>query len=134
MAAYIIGFIALFILSGIGNGSVYKMIPSIFDAKSRSLDHLTLVEQAAWSRRFSGALIGVAGAIGALGGVGSNVVLRTSYVSAAHSATMAFWVFLGYYALCATITWFAYVRVPTKVPASIPVAAGEASLGAGAQA
>ena len=58
----------------------------------------------------AGALIGIAGAIGALGGVGINLVLRASYLSAAHSATMAFWVFLGCYVLCATITWFAYVR------------------------
>src|SRR5262249_31941848 len=34
LAAYVMGFVALFILSGIGNGSVYKMIPSIFDAKA----------------------------------------------------------------------------------------------------
>ena len=63
----------------------------------------------------AGALIGIAGAIGALGGVGINVVLRASYLSPANSATMAFWVFLGFYVLCAAITWFAYVRTPTKV-------------------
>src|SRR2546425_1556155 len=89
MTAYVIGFIALFILSGLGNGSTYKMIPSIFEAKSRSLDHLTPMEQSAWSRRMAGALIGIAGAIGALGGVGINVVLRASYLSPAKSATMA---------------------------------------------
>ena len=38
MTGYVVGFIALFLLSGIGNGSVYKMIPSIFEARSRSLD------------------------------------------------------------------------------------------------
>ena len=38
MGGYVVGFIALFLLSGIGNGSVYKMIPSIFEARSRSLD------------------------------------------------------------------------------------------------
>ena len=66
-----------------------------------------------------GALIGIAGAIGALGGVGINLVLRASYLSAAHSATLAFWVFLGCYVLCATITWFAYVRRPVGVPALV---------------
>jgi NNP family nitrate/nitrite transporter-like MFS transporter len=130
----VVGFIALFILSGIGNGSVYKMIPSIFAAKSRGLDDLTPAQQTAWSQRFSGALIGIAGALGAFGGVLINVVLRASYLSAAHSATMAYWVFLGYYVLCAAVTWFAYVRMPTKAPASTLEAAGEASLGAGAQA
>jgi MFS transporter, NNP family, nitrate/nitrite transporter len=123
MIAYVVGFIALFILSGIGNGSTYKMIPSIFEAKSRSLDHLSPMEQSAWSRRMAGALIGIAGAIGALGGVGINVVLRASYLSPAKSATMAFWVFLGFYVLCSVITYFAYVRTPTKAKAIAPTPA-----------
>ena len=32
---FLIGFIALFVFSGIGNGSAYKMIPAIFRAKAR---------------------------------------------------------------------------------------------------
>ena len=40
---YVVGFIVLFILSGIGNGSTYKMIPSIFEAKAQGHDE--------WSRR-----------------------------------------------------------------------------------
>jgi NNP family nitrate/nitrite transporter-like MFS transporter len=36
MIRYVAGFIALFILSGIGNGSMYKMIPMIFGARSHS--------------------------------------------------------------------------------------------------
>jgi NNP family nitrate/nitrite transporter-like MFS transporter len=120
LAAYVAGFVALFILSGIGNGSVYKMIPSIFDAKAQSRDGLGQPEKADWSRRMSGALIGIAGAIGALGGVGINIVLRASYQSPAKSATTAFWVFLGFYVLCAVITWFAYVRTPSRVHAPQP--------------
>ena len=37
---YVVGFILLFILSGIGNGSTYKMIPSIFEAKAQGQDEL----------------------------------------------------------------------------------------------
>jgi len=59
LGGYVVGFIALFLLSGIGNGSVYKMIPSIFEARSRSLD-VSESERAAWSRAMSGALIGFA--------------------------------------------------------------------------
>jgi NNP family nitrate/nitrite transporter-like MFS transporter len=132
MVAYVVGFVVLFILSGLGNGSVYKMIPSIFAAKAHSLVGVAPADAAAWSRKMSGALIGVAGAIGALGGVGINLVLRASYLSAAKSATSAFWVFLGFYVLCAVITWAAYVRRPTAaaVPGGAdaklnkPVAAG----------
>ena len=32
---YLVGFIALFVFSGIGNGSTYKMIPAIFRAQVR---------------------------------------------------------------------------------------------------
>jgi NNP family nitrate/nitrite transporter-like MFS transporter len=126
MGAYVVGFVALFVLSGIGNGSVYKMIPSIFAAKSQGLDSMSPAEAADWSRRMSGALIGIAGAIGALGGVGINLMLRASYLSAAKSATMAFWVFLGFYVLCAVITWAAYVRRPTSAPAAKPAAIEDA--------
>ncbi|SEH75812.1 MFS transporter, NNP family, nitrate/nitrite transporter [Mycolicibacterium rutilum] len=114
MAAYVAGFILLFILSGIGNGSTYKMIPSIFEAKARGRDGLSREEKAAWSRSMSGALIGFAGAIGALGGVAINIVLRASYVSDAKSATNAFWVFLAFYVVCAVVTWFVFLRMQTS--------------------
>src|SRR5690242_2390208 len=91
MVGYVVGFIALFILSGIGNGSVYKMIPSIFEARSRSLD-ISESGRQHWSRAMSGALIGFAGAVGALGGVGINLALRQSYL-AGGSATAAFGIF-----------------------------------------
>jgi NNP family nitrate/nitrite transporter-like MFS transporter len=61
----------------------------------------------------SGALIGFAGAIGALGGVFINVVLRASYVGAAKSATNAFWVFMAFYVICAIVTWFVFLRIHT---------------------
>src|SRR5262249_47570897 len=80
MIGYVVGFIALFVLSGLGNGSVYKMIPSIFEARSRSLN-ISEPERQHWSRAMSGALIGFAGAIGALGGVGINLALRQSYLT-----------------------------------------------------
>ena len=114
MAGYVIGFIALFLLSGIGNGSVYKMIPSIFEARSRSLD-VPEAERVAWSRAMSGALIGFAGAIGALGGVGINMALRQSYLSS-HSATTAFWIFLTFYVVACVVTWAMYVRRPVSAP------------------
>ncbi len=114
MAAYVTGFILLFVLSGIGNGSTYKMIPSIFEAKAQGRDEWSREDKAAWSRSMSGALIGFAGAVGALGGVFINVVLRASYVSDAKSATNAFWVFLGFYVICAIVTWFMFLRMQTS--------------------
>lgn len=118
MTGYVVGFIALFVLSGIGNGSVYKMIPSIFEARSRSLD-VSEPERVAWSRAMSGALIGFAGAVGALGGVGINLALRQSYLSS-HSATSAFWIFLAFYVLACAVTWVKYVRTPVSAPVHTP--------------
>ena len=125
MTAYVLAFIALFVLSGIGNGSTYKMIPSIFEAKSKSLDGLDREQRATWSRNMSGALIGFAGAVGALGGVGINLVLRASYTGAAKSATNAFWVFLAFYVVCAVVTWFVFLRRPTLETRSTPAVEGE---------
>ncbi|WP_101950752.1 NarK/NasA family nitrate transporter [Mycobacterium sp. 3519A] len=114
MTGYVVGFIVLFLLSGIGNGSVYKMIPSIFEARSRSLT-VPEADRVAWSRAMSGALIGFAGAIGALGGVGINMALRQSYLSS-HSATAAFWIFLAFYVVACAVTWAMYVRRPVSAP------------------
>ncbi|MGV0781376.1 nitrate/nitrite transporter [Mycolicibacterium sp. XJ766] len=110
MSGYVIGFVALFLLSGLGNGSVYKMIPSIFEARSHSLD-MSEEDRQHWSRSMSGALIGFAGAIGALGGFGINMALRQSYLSSG-SATAAFCLFLAFYILASACTWFRYVRRP----------------------
>jgi NNP family nitrate/nitrite transporter-like MFS transporter len=121
MVGYVLGFVALFVLSGIGNGSVYKMIPSIFEARSRSLD-VDEDSRTAWSRAMSGALIGFAGAIGALGGVGINLALRQSYLSSG-SATAAFWLFAAFYVLASVVTWLRYVRTPNI--AGLTPAAGQ---------
>lgn len=126
LVALIGGFVALFVLSGIGNGSVYKMIPAIFEARSHSLG-ASPEQRVHWSRSMSGALIGIAGAVGALGGVLINLVLRASYQGAAHSATAAFWVFAGFYLCAAVITWARYVRRPHASATSEHLAAATAS-------
>ena len=109
LAAFIAGFTVLFLISGIANGSVYKIIPTVFEHKARANAALSAMEKVIWSRKMSGALIGIAGAVGALGGVGINLVLRSSY-KAHQSATAAFWVFLGFYVLAGIVTWWFYAR------------------------
>jgi NNP family nitrate/nitrite transporter-like MFS transporter len=134
-------FMAIFLLAGMGNGSTYRMIPSIFaelgrkEASEKGLDEkqtaLDFKHQAA-------AVIGIAGAIGAFGGFLIQVVFREASlgVSAAVKAatppeklavaqSMADWsipalyVFLGAYLVFAGITWFFYLRTSfatDKVP------------------
>ncbi len=111
MTCYVVGFVILFVLSGIGNGSVYKMIPSIFDAASRSLD-ADEKTRADYSRSMSGAVIGITGAIGGLGGVVINLTLRNSYLSHG-TATVAFWDFAAFYVVAALVTLRFYVRIPS---------------------
>lgn len=108
MVAYVIGFAVLFVLSGIGNGAVYKMIPSIFHATSRSLE-ADEEARANYSRSMSGAVIGITGAIGGLGGVAINLALRTSYLTSG-TATAAFVDFACFYVAAALITFAVYVR------------------------
>jgi len=131
LAAYVVGFILLFILSGIGNGSTYKMIPSIFEAKAQGKEGWSREEKASWSRSMSGALIGFAGAVGALGGVFINIVLRASYVGDAKSATNAFWVFLAFYVVCAVTTWFVFLRMQTRANTGVPVGKSAEPVAAG---
>lgn len=108
LPVFLIGFIALFVLSGLGNGSTFKMIPGIFQAKAAA-QGLTGEEAASYGRRLSGAAMGLIGAVGALGGLGINLAFRESFGSA-HSGTPAFVSFLAFYALCSAVTWAVYLR------------------------
>lgn len=114
VALFIGGFLLLFVLAGMGNGSVLKMIPSIFEARSRSLQR-SEAERRHWARSHSGALIGFATAIGAFGGVAINLTLRQSYASSG-TETPAFWAFLATYCAVAALTWVRYVRRPPYAP------------------
>ncbi|GLY00566.1 MULTISPECIES: nitrate/nitrite transporter [Actinoplanes] len=98
---YIVGFIILFVLSGLGNGSTYKMIPAIFRQKYAGDDHQ--------ARRISGAVIGIAGAVGAVGGVLVNLAFRQSFLTY-KDADAAYIAFIAFYALCVLITWAVYLR------------------------
>lgn len=91
---YVGGFMTLFMLSGIGNGAVYKLIPSVFEALSHRVGNGE-VDRRRSSEAMSGAVIGFVAAFGALGGVGINLALRQSYVSTC-TDTPAYWIFLAF--------------------------------------
>ncbi|ARP70487.1 NarK/NasA family nitrate transporter [Streptomyces pluripotens] len=107
---FIGGFIALFVLTGVGNGSTYKMIPGIFRAKAAATG-MVGEEAAVYARRLSGAAMALIGAVGALGGLGINLALRQSFLSVG-SGTGAFVAFLLYYSVCFAVTWAVYLRRP----------------------
>jgi NNP family nitrate/nitrite transporter-like MFS transporter len=123
-AAYMV----VFLLSGMGNGSTYRMIPSIFAAlgRRRGDDDGTRAE----FKRQAAAVIGIAGAIGAFGGFLIQVVLRDASLSVAAAVKAAatpaekvaiaqanadwsipaLWVFTGAYVVFGALTWFVYLR------------------------
>ncbi|MEU4236943.1 nitrate/nitrite transporter [Actinoplanes sp. NPDC026619] len=107
---YIVGFVALFVLSGVGNGSTYKMIPAIFRSKFPS-DDLS-------ARRLSNAVIGIAGAIGAFGGVLVNLAFRQSFLET-KSADAAYIGFIAFYALCVLVTWVVYLRPGARTEGAV---------------
>ena len=53
--------------------------------------------------------IGLAGAIGAFGGVLVDIAFGQTFLTT-HNGDAAYLIFLGYYALCLALTWFCYVR------------------------
>ncbi|WP_431678839.1 nitrate/nitrite transporter [Kitasatospora sp. KL5] len=118
LPVFLVGFIALFVFAGVGNGSTYKMIPGIFEAKAQ--DRIaagdTPGDAAAWARRMSGAAIGVIGAVGALGGLFINLAFRQSFLTT-KSGTPAFMSFLAAYAVCFALTWAVYLRRPSAARA-----------------
>ncbi len=114
LPVFLVGFIALFVLSGLGNGSTYKMIPAIFLAQGHRKG-LSGEPAEAYGRRLSGASMGLIGAVGALGGLGINLAFRQSFQTAG-TGTGAFVAFLAFYAACMAVTWAVYLRRPPVDP------------------
>jgi len=120
LPVYIAGFVPLFVFSGVGNlfvfsgvgnGSTYKMIPAIFHAKGQrevgAGDDIASADTRAICR--AGALIGLAGAIGAFGGVLVNLAFRQSFLTS-KNGDGAVMVFIAFYAVCSLITWAVFIR------------------------
>jgi NNP family nitrate/nitrite transporter-like MFS transporter len=136
-------YMGIFLLAGMGNGSTYRMIPSIFaalgrrEAEEKSLD--VAATQLVFKRK-AAAVIGIAGAIGAFGGFLIQMVLRQAslgvsglmknaetpaaklQIAQTHAdwSIPALWVFLASYVVFAGMTWFFYLRrsaVAAKAPA-----------------
>ncbi len=134
-ALFFSSYMVIFLLAGMGNGSTYKMIPTIFAGLGHAHAVMTGAdagESALEFKRRAAAAIGIAGAIGAFGGFLVQVVLRQASlevsalvtaartpaakvaVATAHAdwSVPALWVFLGSYIVFAAVTWFFYLRHP----------------------
>jgi len=112
-AGFLTMFLILFVATGIGNGSTYRMIPSIFREEKRKeakgtgeVGRVLAVKAAAVE---AAAALGFIGAVGACGGY---LIPRGFGASIAVTGGphMALEVFLGFYLTCIALTWWYYLR------------------------
>jgi len=112
-AGFLVMFLVLFVTTGLGNGSTFRMIPVIFrNEKLRSVEHLgpAAREGALKAARIeSAAVIGIVSAVGACGGY---LIPRTfgASIKATGSAHLAFVAFILFYLTCLGLTWACYMR------------------------
>ncbi len=99
-------FLVLFAAAGIGNGSVYRMIPIAFQSGA------TDEEARLRGHRAAAGCIGIAGAVGALG---SFFVPRTF---AELGITGGLWAFAGVYLVMLVAAWGVYARPGTQTHAA----------------
>lgn len=97
-------FLWLFVCTGLGNGSVYRMIPSVFSATAAQ----TGPDAAQRTRKAAAGCIGIAGSVGAFGGF---LIPRGFALSTNTSGSLqpALWVFVGCYVLLLALTWSVYL-------------------------
>jgi len=127
-AWFLTSFLVLFVATGMGNGSTYRMIPSIFRAQAiKSASEPggpSLEEASAQGNREGAAVIGFAGAIGAFGGFIIPIVFANS-LKATGSIVPGLTAYVIFYAVCVGVTWFFYLRRSFFV-ARVPSLASEA--------
>ncbi|MCA2219945.1 MFS transporter [Nonomuraea aurantiaca] len=105
---FFLSFLVLFFTAGIGNGSTYRMIPAIFQAKAVA-ERGTGEEALMYGKRQASAAIGIISAVGALGGFLINRAFGMSFAQTGSPAT-AFVGFGVFYVACFTLTWWCYTR------------------------
>lgn len=122
-AGFLGTFLVLFVTTGIGNGSTFRMIPVIFrNEKLRTAGrHPGGREEAIKAARIESAT--VLGFVSAVGACGGYLIPRAfgASIKATGSTHAALVVFLAFYATCIGITWAFYMR--RKASATEAVAA-----------
>jgi NNP family nitrate/nitrite transporter-like MFS transporter len=106
-------FLILFVTTGIGNGSTYRMIPSIFREEKRreakGVGDAGLASALKAASIESAAALGFVGAIGACGGYLIPRGFGAS-IAATGGPHLALAMFLAFYVTCLAITWWCYLR------------------------
>lgn len=112
-------FIVLFALTGVGNGSTFRMIPVIFlrerTQAAQGKGPAAQKQATADAAKESAAVLGFSGAIGAYGGFFIPRSFGTS-LEMTGSVQTALYCFIAFYATCMVITWWYYARRNAPVP------------------
>jgi NNP family nitrate/nitrite transporter-like MFS transporter len=112
-------FMILFLTTGIGNGSTFRMIPIIFlTERSREAEGkgAAAQEQAVKDGNKEGAaVLGFSGAIGAYGGFFIPKSYGTS-ISMTGGPEAALYLFFVFYLTCIAVTWWYYARKNAEMP------------------
>ncbi len=113
-------FMALFVLTGIGNASTFRMIPVIFRTmRERELGPAPGADEKAAAMRRAGiesaAVIGFSSAIAAYGAFFVPKSYGTS-ISLTGGPEMALYGFIAFYVTCIAITWWWYFRRGAEAP------------------
>ncbi|TXH65871.1 MAG: NarK family nitrate/nitrite MFS transporter [Thermomonas sp.] len=116
---FLASFLLLFVLSGIGNASTFRMIPVIFrtlherwTANGNAADKAVAARQAGIE---SAAVIGFSSAIGAYGGFFIPKSFGSS-IAWTGGPEMALYGFIVFYASCLAVTWWWYYRRGAETP------------------
>jgi NNP family nitrate/nitrite transporter-like MFS transporter len=117
--AFLGAFVVLFLASGIGNGSVYRMIPVVFSSwHARRAGNAP--EAAAFAQKRAlqetGAVVGFVSAVAAYGAFLVPKAFGTS-LRVTGGPEAAIWAFVAAYASCLALTWWFYARKGAELPA-----------------
>ena len=124
-----LGFFTLvFAATGVGNGSSFRMIPTIwrFEAtEGLMVGGAPEPTSPAWreavlrATKESSAAVGIIGAVGAVGGFPIPMMFGAPWIEDPLSSVRhAFALFIGYYVVCAVVTWAVYLRRGSRLAAA----------------
>jgi len=116
---FLASFMVLFLTTGIGNGSTFRMIPVIFlterlravEGKGPETREAAIKD----GNKEAAAVLGFSGAIGAYGGFFIPKSYGTS-ISMTGGPDAALYVFIVFYITCIAITWWFYARRNAPMP------------------
>jgi NNP family nitrate/nitrite transporter-like MFS transporter len=118
-AGFFICFMVLFLTTGIGNGSTFRMIPVIFmterqratAGKGREAEEQAIKD----ANKEAAAVLGFSAAIGAYGGFFIPKSYGTS-ISLMGGPEGALYLFIAFYVSCIFMTWWYYARKKAEMP------------------